>query len=176
MVFSLFSVNNFRIGGAPPFRSIKYLPNGEKIRYTVFTNLSRRLKENPAHAHRFRTYPLPHAHCLPVRRSSLSAPPGLAVSLPAITAQVQQLHTPLMILPRRRRHPGGSDGQQQSGGAGTFLRKRLPAAGAGLLLDLRRGLVCVHDWNAFYGRILDTDSPPWPSSRPSGTAPTASLP
>ena len=32
----------------------------------------------------------------------LSAPPGLAVSLPAITAQAQQLHTPLMIL-----HAGG---------------------------------------------------------------------
>ena len=32
----------------------------------------------------------------------LSAPPGLAVSLPAITAQAQQLHPPLMIL-----HAGG---------------------------------------------------------------------
>ena len=27
-------------------------------------------------------------------RAPLSAPPGLAVSLPAITAQAQQLHTP----------------------------------------------------------------------------------
>lgn len=33
MVFSLFSVNNFRIGGAPPFRSIKYLPKAKNPIY-----------------------------------------------------------------------------------------------------------------------------------------------
>ena len=125
MVFSLFSVNNFRIGGAPPFRSIKYLPNGEKSDILFFTNLSRRLKENPAHAHRFRTYPLPHAHCLPVRRSSplCSAGPG---RLPSC--------------------------HHRSGAAAPH-----PPDDFSWTCDGE--LVCVHDWNAFYGRILDTDSP-----------------
>ena len=41
----------------------------------------------------------------------LSAPPGLAVSLPAITAQAQQLPPPLMILPAGGVTPEGVTGR-----------------------------------------------------------------
>ncbi len=69
----------------------------------------------------------------------LSAPPGLAVSLPAITAQAQQLHTPLMILHAGGVTPEGVTGSNSLEALEHSYEKRLPAAGAGLLLDLRRG-------------------------------------
>ncbi len=89
----------------------------------------------------------------------LSAPPGLAVSLPAITAQAQQLHTPLMIL-----HAGGVTPEGVTGSNSLEALEHSYENGFRLLeLDFSwtcdGELVCVHDWNAFYGRILDTDSP-----------------
>ena len=92
-------------------------------------------------------------------RAPLSAPPGLAVSLPAITAQAQQLHTPLMIL-----HAGGVTPEGVTGSDSLEALEHSYENGFRLLeLDFSwtcdGELVCVHDWNAFYGRILDTDSP-----------------
>ena len=89
----------------------------------------------------------------------LSAPPGLAVSLPAITAQAQQLHPPLMIL-----HAGGVTPEGVTGSNSLEALEHSYENGFRLLeLDFSwtcdGELVCVHDWNAFYGRILDTDSP-----------------
>ena len=84
----------------------------------------------------------------------LSAPPGLAVSLPAITAQAQQLHTPLMIL-----HAGGVTPEGVTGSNSLEALEHSYENGFRLLeLDFSwtcdGELVCVHDWNAFYGRIL----------------------
>ena len=75
------------------------------------------------------------------------------------TAQAQQLHTPLMIL-----HAGGVTPEGVTGSNSLEALEHSYENGFRLLeLDFSwtcdGELVCVHDWNAFYGRILDTDSP-----------------